>query len=194
MKNYSAYAQVKDILEKGNYDCLKRNSTFWQQPSDELGYSYKIIETNYHIFMTVETSSGQVLLESTDREHGFVVGAEAIEEKLKGYEKIDALRGEQFYLSSFHLFRQISRSQLPGLLYFNQSVDAFHKKDLIASCSFLQKAWRVYENPRIEEFTPILIRTILLSGLDELEKKQMVSVLREHQRHTFTSTIASKVN
>ncbi len=187
LKNYKAYSQVNDIFEKGNYDCLS-GTYFLVSSLNQLGFTYKIYETNYHIFLTVNTSRGEVLLESTDRDNGLVADQNLIKERISKYQQsTTSSPGTQLYLSRFRLFHELLPSQLPGLLYFNRAVEAFNKNELSNCCLYLEQAWKIYDNPRIEAFTPILLHSIEASSLDESSKEKLTLLLRNHQQSAFHS-------
>ena len=184
LKNYHAYATVNDVFEKGNYDCLS-GTYFLSRALTNLGIKHRIIETNYHIFLIAETSQGDVLMESTDRFQGFVIDREKIEERIDNYRtnKISS----QLYLSHIKIYHEILPVQLSGLLYFNLAVESFHRNDLVASCQYLQNAWKIYDNPRIEEFTPILARSIFKSQLSEKQKVDLTELLKSHVHQNLTA-------
>lgn len=191
LKNYKAYSQVNDIFEKGDYDCLS-GTYFLVSSLNQLGFTYKIYETNYHIFLTVNTSRGEILLESTDRDGGLVTDKNLINEKISKYRQSTASTpGTQLYLSRFRLFHELLPSQLPGLLYFNRAVEAFNKNELTDCCLYLEQAWKIYDNPRIEVFTPILLHSIEVSSLDQSSKERLTLLLRNHQQSGVHS-IASR--
>src|SRR5258706_1507870 len=186
LKKYQAYTSLEDIFESGNYDCLS-GTYFFSLALDRLGIKYHIIETNYHIFIIADSNTVEVLLESTDRYNGFVTGKKAIAEKISGYKENTGKSSDHLYLSHLNIFHELLPNQLPGLLYFNQAVDAFHKNDLTACCQQLENAWKIYDNPRIEEFANILIRSISLSSLDENQKENLIATLKAHQGRSFHS-------
>ncbi len=186
LKKYEAYTSLEDIFQSGNYDCLS-GTYFFSLALDRLGIEYHIIETNYHIFIIADPDNGEVLLESTDRYNGFVTGKKAIAEKISGYREHLSKSSDHLYLSHLNIFHELLPNQLPGLLYFNQAVDAFHKNDLTACCKQLENAWKIYDNPRIEEFANILIRSISVSGLDETQKENLIAVLKSHQERSVHS-------
>jgi len=142
--------------------------------------NYKIFETNYHVFLMVETRRGEILVESTDRDNGLVMDKMMIKEKLAGYQEIRTSQSGEMYLSKLRMFREILPSQLPGLLYFNRAVETFNKNRFTESCLYLEQAWKIYDNPRIEAFAPILMRSIEASELDNQTKEKLSSVLRSH--------------
>ena len=179
LKSYNAYATPSDIFERGRYDCLS-GTYFLSLGLDNLGIKYRMIETNYHIFLIAETSQGEVMLESTDRFNGFITGPEKIEERISSYENNTAGDTDQRYLSHVKIYHEILPPQLLGLFYFNQAVAAFHKNDLVSSSRHLESAWKIYDNLRIYEFAPILIHSILQSELDERQKANLTAVLKQH--------------
>ena len=187
LKNYHAYATVSDVFEKGNYDCLS-GTYFLSKTLTDLGIKHRIIETNYHIFLIAETTQGDVLMESTDRYQGFVTNPDKIEERINSYRtnKTDGV-SSQLYLSHIKIYHEILQVQLSGLLYFNLAVESFHRNDLVASCQYLQNAWKIYDNPRIEEFTPILAKVILKSQLSENQKINLTELLKSHVHQNLTA-------
>lgn len=186
LRSYKAYSQVNDIFEKGNFDCLS-GTYFLASSLDQLGFTYKIYETNYHIFLIVQTTHGNILLESTDPNHGLIANQKSIDEKIAQYTQTKIGADPQLYLSQLRMFHEILPSQLPGLLYFNRAVEAFNKSDLISCCSYLEQAWKIYDNPRIEVFTPILIHSIESSQMENMTKEKLTSLLRAHQQSSFRS-------
>lgn len=179
LKRYKAYSQIDDVFEQGNFDCLS-GTYFLACALDRLGLSYKIFETNYHVFLMVETNHGKILLESTDRDNGFVSNKMHIKEKIASYRETKANQDAEMYLSKLRMFHEILPSQLPGLLYFNRAVETFNKNQLKECCLYLEQAWKIYDNPRIEAFAPILIRSIEASELDKASKEKLMSTLQRH--------------
>jgi len=124
LHSYVQYTGIEE-LAKGRYDCLTATSLF----ADILtrsGYSYKIIETNYHIFIMVNTKD-EILLETTDRVGGFIADEKRMSKVLDQYKKniLEAATPSQ-HQYNFSLFKTVDVDQLPGLLYFNQAVKAFN--------------------------------------------------------------------
>ncbi|HLZ16910.1 MAG TPA: hypothetical protein VKQ08_07710 [Cyclobacteriaceae bacterium] len=179
LKNYKAYATPSDIFERGSYDCLS-GTYLLSLGLDNLGIKHRIIETNYHIFLIAETDRGDVLLESTDRFGGIIANPEKIEERICNYRSNTTGNANQLYLSHVKIYHEILLPQLLGLFYFNQAVAAFHRNDLAASKWYLESAWKIYDNLRVYEFTPILIHSILQSQLDEGQKATLTSALKQH--------------
>ncbi len=192
LKNYVAYSQVDDIFKNGNYDCLS-GTYFFAKALDELRIPYKIFETNYHIFLTVQTDRGEVLLETTDRINGFVRNRKAIDEKVSKYQQTRSNASTtELYLSRIRIFHQLNSQQLPGLLFFNRAVEAFNKNELNQCCQYLEQAWKIYDNERIEFFIPILLHSIEISQLGKSEKEKLSVLIQAHQQQSSSHTIASR--
>lgn len=177
LKNYKAYSQFPEIFDSGNYDCLSATSLF-SVVLDSFGFEYKIIETNYHVFMVVEGDQKLLLLESTDEINGMVTNAEVIKERLARYQEnkmYSSSADKYYYQYDLDLYQQVMPQQLTGLLFYNQAVAAFNTNDLVACAQKLKKAIRIYNSPRIAEFAIILVSRIADSNLGEDEKKQLIS-------------------
>lgn len=194
-KSYQLYSQFADIFEKGYYDCLSATS-FLSVLLEEFDFDYKIIETNYHIFLYVETKDGPVLLESTDKFNGIVTDAKQIDERISKYKTNELVinpseTDKNYYDFSFNLYQQVLPYQLPGLLYFNQAVVAYNHKNLVECADKLIKASRIYESPRTAEFAVILVKSVVASDLDEQMKKELIRPFVKYLRNS-NSIIASR--
>jgi hypothetical protein len=172
LKSYEAYSDFDKIFQSGNYDCLTATALF-SHVLNELGYSYEIIETNYHIFLMVHTSAGEVMIETTDRVSGFVTDRKAIAKRTGDYRKntLTATNPDQLaYQYSFNLYQSLSPEKISGLLYFNQAVKAYNKQEWLACAKQLEKANVLYSSPRCSELGHILIKTVLESEMNEEAK------------------------
>ncbi len=183
LKSYKSYSQFNELFESGHYDCLS-GTAFFSVLLEELQYQYKIIETNYHIFLVIETKQGQVLLETTDRLFGFKTDPQEIEKSLSHYKEnlLASNSSEKIHYYQYHidLFHEVNSMQLSGLLYFNQAVLAYNTHDWIACVDRLEKARKVYNNPRVEELAEILADSIALSKLNEKVKQQLLIHLSKY--------------
>jgi hypothetical protein len=190
LKQYKAYSQFNEVFESGNYDCLS-GTAFFSVALSQLGYSYKIIETNYHIFLLVNSHEGEILLETTDRLAGLKTRAKEINQTLALYKqnRISATTSEgKYYLYQTHLFREVDALQLSGLFYFNQAVVAYNQHNWIACSEKLAKARTIYNNHRVEELTEVLFHSVSLSDMNPIDKKQLIQQLQPHVK--FSSLLA----
>ena len=174
---YKAYSQFPEIFDSGNYDCLSATS-FFSVVLDSFGFEYKIIETNYHIFLVVEANQKQILLELTDKTNGFVSDEQSVKERLSTYRENKTLTSantdKYYYQYDLDLFQEVMPQQLTGLLYFNQAISAFNDNDLADCALKLKKAIRIYNSPRIAEFAIILVSKVADSELSDEEKKNII--------------------
>jgi hypothetical protein len=171
LNKYEAYADFDELFTNGHYDCLTATALY-SLVLDRLSYSYDIIETNYHIFLLVQTSKGEVMIETTDRFGGFVTDADAIKTRSGNYRanRLTAPSAQPHLEYSFKLYQRISPANLNGLLYFNQAVKAYNKHMLLESSVLLEKASANYSSPRCEEVGIALTRTVIQSSLDDNTK------------------------
>ena len=193
LKTYSQYADLGEILTSGRFDCLTATALL-SAALTETHFDYTIIETNYHIFILVNTATGQVLLETTDRLSGFVEDPDEINRRIASYcqNKIMNVGNDKtFYQYSFNLFHEVRPDQLAGLLYFNQAIKAYNKHDLLACASLLEQSKRIYESPRVEELAIVLVKSVLESDLSASAKGR---VIQQFKSYVFSknSPVASR--
>lgn len=192
---YKPYTQFSEIFESGNYDCLSATS-FLSVVLKEFDYDFKIIETNYHIFLSVETGTSPVLLESTDRYNGIVTDPIQIEQRISTYRNNELFinpsqSDKAHYKYDLNLYQVVQPNQLPGLLYFNQAVIAYNNKDLVECAAKLDQARKIYESPRTSEFAIILVKSVIDSNLKEELKKDLIRPFVKYLRNS-NSVIASR--
>lgn len=176
LKSYSQYADLGEVFTSGKFDCLTATALF-SVVLDQMNFTYKIIETNYHIFILVDTTDGQVLLETTDRLFGFIQDSQEIEKRIRSYRQnaiVASSSDKMYYHYSFNLFHEVGQYQLAGLLYFNQAIKAYNHGDLLACAYLLEKSKTIYESPRVEELAIVLVRSILESNLSADLKNQII--------------------
>ncbi len=176
LKHYKPYSQFNEPFESGHYDCLS-GTAFFSLMLESLQINYKIIETNYHIFLLVETHEGQVLLETTDRLFGFKTNPLEIDKCLKDYKEnlLTASSGKMhYYQFQSRLFREVKSTQLSGLLYINQAVVAYNNREWVQCVYHLEKARFIYDNARVSELTQLLVETISHVELNENSRQELL--------------------
>jgi hypothetical protein len=182
LKNYQQYASFEDIFSSGNYDCLT-GTALYAMIFESLGVKYKIYETNYHVFILLQTIKGDVLIESTDPHNGFIANQQLINQKLEEYRQLKSDELENSDKSSYEfkhkIFRETNLKELVGLLNFNAAVLYYNKGKLIEASNSLSIANNYYCSERIEEFACILIVSIMNSNLDEEQKKDCFRKFRD---------------
>jgi hypothetical protein len=98
---------------------------------DHFNVPYKIIETNYHIFLVAQTDKGSVLFETTDPANGFVTNNEEIKDRIARYRQNSirsAASSKAYYRYNFDLYKVVNLDEVVGLLYYNLSIVAFNAK------------------------------------------------------------------
>jgi len=175
--NYKAYSQFPEIFDSGNYDCLSATS-FFSIVLEEFEFDYKIIETNYHIFLVVESDQNTILMETTDKSSGVISDKRLVNERLNQYRENNIVASSSsdkyYYQYEFDLYQEIKPQKLTGLLYFNQAVTAFNNNDLYGCAVTLKKAIRIHNSPRIAEFAVILVTKVAASELADEEKGKLI--------------------
>lgn len=171
LKHYEAHSDFNAIFTSGHYDCLTATALLCNV-LDKFHYSYDIIETNYHIFLIVKTSGGEVMIESTDAIGGLIVNKRTIQERIAQYQKNIPVTSSSGYVFQypFSLFQKISKNNLNGLLFFNQAVKAYNRQDWETCATLLEKAHAHYASPRCSALRSLLNQTITLSSLNEKTK------------------------
>ncbi len=163
LKTYEAQADFSSLLETGTYDCLTATALFSHVLS-ELKYDYRILETNYHIFLLVQSGEGEVLLETTDRVSGLLVDQGAIAKRIETYRNLEASTStdKESYQYRCAIFREVTPDQLTGLLLFNQAVKAYNEGDWLTSAKRLEASAATHATERTDELGTILIQTLVI--------------------------------
>ncbi len=173
LRHYVQYAGLEEIGD-GRYDCLTA-TTLFADILTRAGFRFEVIETNYHIFITVETTAGKVVLETTDRFGGFISDPRRIEDILSSYRKNNLAASSAHELRfSFGLWQSISTENLASLLYFNQAVKAFNSKQWLECSNKLALSAATRPSPRVWELATALCQVVSNS---EVEKEVRDSIL-----------------
>lgn len=183
LREYQAYADLSEVFTTGKYDCLS-GTAFFTMVLQNFDFQFSLIETNYHIFLMVHTTKGDVLLETTDKTNGFISDPDVIQQRIGIYRhnsiSSNPIQNKKIYLYHFNLYNEISPEKLQGLLYFNKAIKAFNNKDWESATDWLEKAKGIYDSPRIEELAYILIQSTNANEVDDAKKQKITSRLREY--------------
>jgi hypothetical protein len=182
LKNYVEYCAFNELMN-GTYNCLT-GTALYAVLLDHFNFNFKIIETNYHIFLIANTTQGDILFESTDPLNGFVDTERKIEQRINTFlaKDVNNESNKVSFRYTFYLYNEVTMEQLQGLLYYNFSIDSYNKRDFIASINFLDKASLYYKSKRIEVFSKIILLTIEQGRIDNNEKEiclQKINSLRQ---------------
>lgn len=159
LRNYTTYTSFSGLMQSGNYDCLSA-TILYALLLDEFGFSFRIVDTDYHIYLLTETDDQLVMMESTDPINGFVIDEVVIAERMNEINSRNEMLAEQ-YLTFQESERQFSDfRKLAALQYFNAAVDEYNNARLISAVDQLEKA-RFYDDAsRFEVFGKFLAREI----------------------------------
>ena len=174
LKNYTEYCSFSALVKDGTYNCLT-GTALYAILLDQMGIDYKIIETNYHIFLIASTTKGEILFEATDPINGFVDSEKKIEQRISTYKQNEIVTADQsksYYKYSFSLYNTVSMTQLLGLMYYNLSIEAYNQHTLTSSINYLDQAVKLYQqSPRIEAFSKIILLTVSEGNVTASEKE-----------------------
>lgn len=180
LKVYKPTAAFHQLFDNGAYNCLTATALYYTVFS-HFGFETEIYETEYHIFMLVAVDDKQILIETTDHLNGFVTDADAIAEKIKGYQLNNTLvasasKQENFYKAS--IFNKVQPAHLPGLIHFNASVHAYNDRAYEKSVDELVLAHSIYPSQRLHDFSQVLMAALVESDLQSSDLHRLVSKLQ----------------
>ncbi len=192
LKSFKEYATFTEIFTDGDYNCLTATALY-SLILEQLNFEYKVVETNYHIFIIAKTTDGDVLLETTDPLNGFISGQKEIAARIAKYmvnSSGEQLSNKLYYQFNVALYNPIDVMNIPGLLHYNLAVDHYNQEKLIPAIDHLEKAQTYYTSQRLEEFSKIVLLTVVESNLQELEKLQLVRRLQHIRQNQANTTVA----
>ncbi len=184
LRHYTEYASFSETLDKGRYNCLT-GTALYALLLDHFGIEYKIIETNYHIFLLVSAEEGEILLEATDPLNGFVEKPKEIEDRINLYKQNrvqETSVDKTYYRYNFSLYNQVNLDQIEGLLYYNLSIVSLNEQNLQAAIQRLDRALDRYNSPRMAEFGTILLLSVMEGKLDNVEKEKCIKSIQAIRR------------
>lgn len=198
LKNYSEFSSFEDLISKGEYNCLT-GTVLYALLLEYFGYEYRIIETNYHIFLLAELGEHQALFEATDPLYGFVSEGSEIKNRIESYKKgldtsqlsADANKNKTYHEFSFELYGTVTLEQVKGLLYYNEAVNAYNDHQLAFAINCLDKAIAVYHSPRMEEFAKVIMMTVSKSNLPATVKDEYMRKVRSLYKKKYEKILAS---
>lgn len=190
LRHYEEYAGFGETLDRGTYNCLT-GTALYALLLDHFEIPYQIIETNYHIFLMAQTSQGDVLLETTDPANGFVTDPKEIESRIALHRQNSLQKpgsSKSYYRYSIDVFREINLDQMGGLLYYNQAIVAYNRHDLQASIEQLDKAVTYYPSSRTDEFSKVILLTVLESNLETSVRELCLASIQSLRKRQLVVT------
>lgn len=171
LKTFAEYEPLSKVFSKGEYNCASATSLY-ALILQKLGYSFQIKLTPVHCYLLVQGKERDVLLETTDKQSGFVIGKAAIQEKQEIY-RADAQKAlqEAFVPGHFeNLIVDVSLENMCGMQYFNTAVKYYNNRHLEAALFALSKAHIFYPANRVEALMEVCLSD--MTRLQALNTKQ----------------------
>jgi hypothetical protein len=162
LKSFQPDATFSQLFSNGNYNCLTATALI-ATTLKHFGYTFRMFETNHHIFILVNTDRGLTLLETTDPFTGFVTDPGAIEKKISAYKTTtEANTDARVIHFEFRtpLYKEVSLDNLVGLLHFNLSVNAYNTKKFVLATDHLELTTATYQSSRVIEFADVILLTL----------------------------------
>lgn len=160
LKKYAPFQGFAVLMQNGAYNCLSATALY-ALLLDELQISYQIYETDYHIFLMVETAKGeQILFETTDPLDGFVDRQEEIEQRIAAIRRDErsgnAVPARAYADFDLQVFRPVSLQQLAGLQYYNQAAYLYNTRRIEQATLALSKGRLLYQAERFDKLAGLL--------------------------------------
>lgn len=193
LRHFDEHAGFGQLLTNRTYNCLTATALY-ALLLDYFDFDYKIIETNYHIFLVIQTDHGQVLFETTDPANGFVSDAEEITNRIVQYREHriqPEVSNKTHYRYKVDLYREVNLDEMRGLLHFNLSINAYNQRNIQSAVEHFEQSLKWYHSPRMEEYSRIMLLSVVESNLSEQVKKsylQSIQSLRRSQLNITAST------
>jgi tetratricopeptide (TPR) repeat protein len=158
LKNYTQHSSFTDLLETGAYDCVSGTAALGLL-LDRYGYTYEVVETDYHVFIQVSLDGKTLILESTLPVGGMITAPSAVSDYLVAYVNEgkpvarninEGLAGTKVDTSDNTIFRKVNLSELAGLQHYNEAIVHFNQQEYRQAIDLLSKALALYPSERIE--------------------------------------------
>lgn len=186
LKNFKPYTSFGDLLKSGAYNCLTATALY-ALILEQSGIRYDIIETNYHIFLMAYTDDGNVLIESTDPQTGLVKGKADIEKRIAQYKQNTfANEGEkEYYQLDCNLYNTVTLEEMSGLLHYNLAIAAHNDGNLEASVFHLDQATAIYNSPRMEALTRLILLSVVESNMNQEHKTSLIRQIQAFRKRNL---------
>jgi TolA-binding protein len=157
-KNYRQHSTFSNMLDKGAYDCVSGSAALGLL-LDRYGYSFDVVETDYHVFIQVYLEGKTLILESTLPVGGMITAPSAVSNYLAAYLNEGApvarnisegLAGTKVTTEDNTIFRKVNLSELAGLQHYNEAIVHFNTQNYKQAIDLLSKAYTRYPSERIE--------------------------------------------
>ena len=171
LDDYNQYASVEELIETGAFDCVS-GSFLMAVFLDRYGFDYDIMETSFHVFLTVNVEGKKVVLESTDGFTGFINDKNEVKAYLTDFEKESKknplyLNPEQQLVQNLlqpAIFRAINLQQLKGLELFNRAIFYNNQKEYDIAFKKIKEAETLYPSERISALSRLLQSQLVVAS------------------------------
>lgn len=157
LKKYELHSSFNTMLSEGKFDCVSGSAALGLL-LERYGYSFDIVETDYHVFIVVNMGGKKVVLESTLPVGGMITAPSEVQKYLDAYKPVETskskilnqgLAGQQVDYSDNSIFRKVNLKQLAGLQYYNDAIVHFNAQAFGQAVDQLSKAYLLYPSDRI---------------------------------------------
>lgn len=157
-KTYEQHSTFNAMLDEGKYDCVSASAAL-ALLLGRYDFDYKVVETDYHVFIVVNHEGKDIILESTLPVGGMITAPSEVASYLEGYNAGDSVQLKSFSqrlggpktdLSDNAIFRKVNLTQLAGLQYYNDAISHFNEQSFEKASTQLTKALWLYNSERIE--------------------------------------------
>lgn len=157
-KKYEQHSSFNTMLNEGKYDCVSGSAVLGIL-LERFGFTYDIIETDYHVFIQVSIDGKPVILESTLPVGGMISAPSEVEKYLSSYLPTNdnapvnfnqRLAGPSLGTEENSIFRKVRLIELAGLQYYNDAIVHFNNQEFGQAVHQLSKAYLLYPSDRIE--------------------------------------------
>ena len=158
LKNYRQHSTFSNLLDKGSYDCVSGSAALGLL-LERYGYSFDVVETDYHVFIQVYLAGKTLILESTLPVGGMITSTSGVRNYLAAYlsegvpvarDISEGLAGTKVDFTDNTIFRKVSLNELAGLQHYNEAIVHFNTQNYKQAIDLLSKAYTYYPSERIE--------------------------------------------
>lgn len=164
-KKYEQHSSFNVMLQDGKFDCVSGSAALGLL-LDRYSFDYKIVETDYHVFIVVDYDGQDIIFESTLPIGGMIGSPSEVEAYLAAYKPA---KNSQLYpinqrlgdptqaLNDNSIFRKVSLHELAGLQYYNDAIAHFNQQMFTDASNQLTKALALYPSDRIKDLKDLAI-------------------------------------
>lgn len=157
LKKYEQHSTFNSMLNEGKFDCVSGSAAL-SLLLERYGYTFDIVETDYHVFIVINLSGQKVVLESTLPIGGMITSQSEVKKYIDSYKPAEfallkaynqSLGGIEIEYSDNSIFRKVNLRQLAGLQYYNDAIVHFNSQAFNHAADQLSKAYLLYPSDRI---------------------------------------------